>query len=352
MSHSIPEAISITSGKIPMGHPRFDGKMNLKGLPLDGDSELLRAMDNRMMFMGHIALIQVMQPHTGAGVKDHSDVYDNTLSRLAGSIQMITASAFDGENGSKISQFITAAHKPIHGKDHRGTLYSALNPKSWADTHLTFFHAAEQSFLRFDPRADDSDHPEWRDEIPEQMYMEYITWYQRFGITDKYLPENYGEYLEYWQNMIENDLVMTDAAKWGFGMLKHNQFPFPKALPALARKALNIPLGAPTGMVGKLIMGGMPPEILSNKIFKKDMPSYGKLDQLMIRGFDESIKRAWPHLPASARYPASDLGFLQQHGLHDGVTDRLAVTGWNTAKSALSVQSSLARSAKSLLRLA
>lgn len=348
MSHSISEAISITSGNIPSGHPRFDGKMYLRGLPIDGNSELLKAMDNRMMFMGHIALIQVMQSHTGAGVKDHSDVYDNTLSRLVGSINMITASAFDGENGGKIAQFISAAHKPIHGKDHRGILYSALNPKSWGETHLTFFHAAEQSFLRFDPRSNDE---ELRDEVLEQMYMEYITWYQRFGITDKYLPENYGEYKDFWQNMIENDLVMTDAAKWGFSMLKNNQFPFPAALPALARKALNVPLGMPTGMVGKLIMGGMPPEIRGNKEFKKDMPSYGFADNLMIRGFDESIKRVWPILPASARYPASDLEFLQGHGLHDGVTDKLAVAGWNIAKSSLSVQSSLARSAKSLMHL-
>lgn len=348
MSHSIPEAISITSGKIPTGHPRFDGKMNLNGLPLDGNSELLRAMDNRMMFMGHIALIQVMQPHTGAGVKDHSDVYDNTLSRLGGSIQMITASAFDGENGNKIAQFITAAHKPIHGKDHRGLLYSALNPKSWADTHLTFFQAAEQSFLRFDPRADD---PRQRDDILEQMYMEYITWYQRFGITDRHLPENYGQFQERWQDMMANELVMTDAAKWGFGMLKENQFPFPTALPALARKALNIPLGMPTGMVGKLIMGGMPAEIRDNKEFQQHMPSYGAADARVVRGFDETVKRIWPRLPAGARYPASDLEFLQQHGLHDGVTDKMAVAGWNAAKTALSMQSSMARAARSLMSI-
>lgn len=347
MSHSIPEAISIISGKIPVGHPRFDGKMNLEGLPLDGNSELLRAMDNRMMFMGHIALIQVMQPHTGAGVADHSDVYDNTLSRLAGSIQMITASAFDGENGSKIAQFITAAHKPVHGKDHRGILYSALNPKSWADTHITFFQAAEQSFLRFDPRADN---PRQRAEILNQMYGEYITWYQRFGITDKHLPEDYDQFRETWQNMVENELVMTDAAKWGFSMLKENQFPFPTAFPALARKAMNIPLGMPTGMVGKLIMGGMPPEIRNNKEFKKDMPSYGFADKIMVRGFDESVKRVWSHLPASARYPASDLEFMQQHGMHDGMTDKLAVAGWNATKTALSVQSSLSGAAKSLFR--
>lgn len=329
MSHSIPEAISITSGNIPVGHPNFHGKMELEGLPLDGNSELLRAFDNRMAFMGHIALIQVMLPHTGAGVKDHSDVYDNTLSRLAGSINMITASAFDGENGDKIAQFITAMHKPVHGNDHKGMLYSALNPKSWVETHSTFFHAAEQSFIRFDPRAKD---PAERESVLEQMYMEYITWYQRFGITDKYLPENYGEYREFWQNMIENDLVMTDAAKWGFGMLKNNQFPFPAALPALARKAMNIPLGMPTGMVGKLIMGGMPAEIRDNEEFKKDMPSYGIADKLLVSGFEASVKKVWPHLPASARYPASDLAFLQQHGLHDGVTDKLAVAGWNAAK--------------------
>lgn len=345
MSHSIPEAISITSGKIPAETSHFSGRMELAGLPLDGDSELLKVMDNRMAFMGHIALIQVMQAHTGAGVKDHSDVYDNTLSRLSGSIQMITASAFDGENGDKIAQFITAQHKPINGKDHSGKRYSALNPESWSETFDTFFEAPRQIFLRMDSRAKD---PVQRQEILEQMYLEFITWYQRFGITDKHVAPNYDAFCEKWQNMVENNLTMTESARWGFSLLKENKFPFPSAIPALAQRAMNIPLAQPTNMVGKLIMGAMPPEIRNNREFKRDMPSFTKADELMVRGFDQTVKHAWPHLPASARYPVSDLEFLQRHGKHNGVTDRVATLGWGAAKRALSVQTAIMRGAQSL----
>ncbi len=347
MSHSFGEAIRFASGDVPKGHPNFNGKMHLEGLPLDGNSELLKAMDNRMMFMGHIALVQVMQPHTGAGVANHSDVYDNALARLGGSIGMITASAFDGENGDKVAQLITSLHKPINGRLPDGILYSALNPKSWVETHLTFFQAAEQIFLRFDPRSDDS---ELRDSILEQMYMEYITWYQRFGIPDRHLPENYGDFKKFWQNMVENDLEMTDSAKWGFSLLKDKKFPFPTAVPELARRAMNIPLAEPTGFVGKLIMGGMPPEIRNNPDYADDLPKFTKRDEKLVQLFDSVVKNRWERLPASVRYPANDLKFMQQHGMHEGASERVMVAGWDGVNMAIKAQQSLTRRIRSFAR--
>lgn len=346
MSHSIPEAISITSGNIPKNTPHFSGRMELSGLPLNGDSELLKYMDNRMALMGSIALIQVMQAHTGAGVNDHSDVYDDTISRLVGSTQMITASAFDGENGDKIAQFITAQHRPINGTDHTGKRYSALNPESWSETFDTFFYAPEQIFLRYDSR---SKNPRQRQEVLEQMYLEFITWYQRFGITDKYVAPNYDAFREKWQNMVENKLVMTDAARWGFDLLKNNKFPFPTVIPELARKAMNLPLAPPAHVYGKILMSGMPPEVLNNKEFKKDLPSYNFADKLMVRGIESSVKRGWPVLPASVRYVTSDLEFLQRHGKYNGVTDRIATLGWGATKRVISTQTAVVRGAKSLL---
>jgi|GEM_PF-3829728 len=346
MSHSLFEAISISSGKISESVPRFSGKMERKGLPLNGDSELLRVMDNRMMFMGHIALLQVMQPHTGAGVEQHSDVYDNTFSRLIGSIQMITASAFDAENGEKIAQFITAQHKSVNGVDHTGKRYSALNPESWSETFDTFFEAARQIFLRYDMRASD---PVRRKEILEQMYLEYITWYQRFGITDKYIAPDYDSFCEKWQNMVENRLVMTEAARWGFGLLRENKFPFPTVVPELARRAMNIPLIPSTNLVGKIIMSGIPAEIRSNKKYKDIMPSYTAADAIMVRGFEESVKHIWPLLPPSVRYPAGDLESLQKLGKYNDILGKTAVVAWKTTKTMVETQSSTARSIRSTI---
>ena len=181
------------------------------GAPLGPGSLLWQvAGDPRGLITGTGAgLMQLMLPGLGAGVSDHSNFFDDPYDRIFRSIPYIWRSIFaaDDEEGDAEGRRIRDFHPDIKGVDHHGNRYHALDPDTFWWAHATFtwefFRARELYFPR----------PLRRDER-EQLYAETVTWYRRYGVSERPVPPTYDAFRARFDEIVRDELELTPAVQW------------------------------------------------------------------------------------------------------------------------------------------
>ena len=182
-----------------------------EGAPLGPGSILWTiAGDPRGLIPGTAAgIVQLMLPGLGAGVTDHSNFFDDPFDRIFRSIPYIWGSIFaaDDDEGGERGRTIRDFHPEIKGTDHRGTRYHALDPEIFWWAHATFtwefFRAAELFFAR----------PLRRPER-EQLYAESVTWYRRYGVSDRPVPLTLRDFRARFDQICREELELTPAVQW------------------------------------------------------------------------------------------------------------------------------------------
>lgn len=181
------------------------------GAPL-GPGSLLWSIagDPRGLIPGTAAgIMQLMLPGLGAGVTDHSNFFDDPFDRIFRSIPYIWGSIFaaDDAEGDARGRTIRDFHPEIKGTDHNGTRYHALDPEIFWWAHATFtwefFRARELYWAR----------PLHRSER-EQLYAETVTWYRRYGVSDRVVPRTYGDFRDRFDTICREQLELTPAVQW------------------------------------------------------------------------------------------------------------------------------------------
>jgi len=183
----------------------------VEGAPVGPGSLLWRtAGDPRSLLTGSAAgIMQLMLPGLGAGVTDHSNFFDDPFDRIFRSIPPICASIFavDDDEGDQVGRMIRDFHPDIKGTDHNGDRYHALDPDVFWWAHATFtwefFRARELYFPR----------PLRRSE-KEQLYAETVTWYRRYGVSDRPVPPTYGAFRARFDEICRHELELTPAVQW------------------------------------------------------------------------------------------------------------------------------------------
>lgn len=182
-----------------------------EGAPL-GPGSLLWSIagDPRSLIPGTAAgIMQLMLPGLGAGVTDHSNFFDDPFDRIFRSIPYIWGSIFasDEEEGDARGRTIRDFHPDIKGTDHNGNRYHALDPDIYWWAHATFtwefFRARELYFARPLRRAEQ-----------EQLYAETVTWYRRYGVSDRPVPPTLREFRERFHRICRDELELTPAVQW------------------------------------------------------------------------------------------------------------------------------------------
>jgi uncharacterized protein (DUF2236 family) len=175
------------------------------GAPLGPDSLTWKYLgDTRGMLLTQRAgVLQVMHPAIAAGLKDHSDFFENPLQRLTRSAGPILGVVYD-QDGEATARWVRDQHPPIRGSDARGRRYHALDPETYYWAHATFFESqiATQELFGTPLTAAQK----------EQLYAESITWYARYGLTMRPVPRDYRAFERYWQRMFETVLEPTSLA--------------------------------------------------------------------------------------------------------------------------------------------
>jgi len=226
------------------------------GAPLGPGSLLWEvAGDPRGLIPGTAAgIMQLMLPGLGAGVSDHSNFFEDPYDRIFRSIPYIWRSIFAGDDvqGDARGREIRDFHPDIKGVDHHGNRYHALDPDVFWWAHATFtwefFRARELYFPRPLRRAE-----------RERLYAETVTWYRRYGVSDRPVPPTYDDFRARFDEIVRDELELTPAVEWVLD---------PKTNPGASSDPARLPgpLAPLSGLATKvgsevlrvLVYGGMP----------------------------------------------------------------------------------------------
>ncbi|WP_051571756.1 oxygenase MpaB family protein [Cryptosporangium arvum] len=174
--------------------------------PFGPDSLIWQHFGSRLGYLHGAAygILQNMYPALGAGVTQHSDVYDDPWDRLIRSLPQILGVVYDGPEAHATAERIRRYHEPIGGLDDQGRRYHALDPDTYYWAHATFvraiFFGIEIGGTILTP------------EQKEQLYRESVDWYAMYGLTMRPVPADYAAFFEYWDRTCASVLEPTPAA--------------------------------------------------------------------------------------------------------------------------------------------
>jgi uncharacterized protein (DUF2236 family) len=252
------------------------------------------AGDTRIAFLGGtIGLLQLMHPAIGAGVLEHSDFFHDPYGRVFRSLPSILGVVYDGPGAATTGRMVRDFHRDIKGTDAEGRSYHALNPETYWWAHATFQFMAEQVADRFDAHRLTSTER-------EQLYLEGVEWYRRYGVSERGVPPSRAAFQEVWDRYCAEVLEMNAAAQWVLDSILSPRRP-PKLPPELAwarplvqvrpvRQALLVPVRISA-------IGGLPPVVRE----RFGIP-WGRQDQVALRGLELAVRTSWPLVPFPLRW--------------------------------------------------
>jgi uncharacterized protein (DUF2236 family) len=217
-------------------------------LPLDADSLVWRLFgDHRMALLGpRAAVLQNMLPALGQGVDDHSVWFDETLARLERAFPPIYRTVY-GADGEAAGRQVRDFHKPIKGRLPDGSPYSALSPETFYWAHACFVEhviTATDTFIR-----------RLSEEEKDRVVRESVTWFARYGVSDRGTPRSWPEFRAYFDDMVEHRLVGHRVARYGVGYARKG-WPRPSSVHPLVWRVVRRPVDALSSFV---TTGGLPP---------------------------------------------------------------------------------------------
>jgi uncharacterized protein (DUF2236 family) len=292
----VGDTVSVAAPDLQLPHrmTTTTPRTTAKGAPL-GPGSLLWSIagDPRGLITGSAAgLMQLMLPGLGAGVTDHSNFFDDPYDRIFRSIPYIWRSIFsEGDDADRHGRTIRDFHPDIKGVDHHGNRYHALDPDIFWWAHATFtwefFRARE---LYFPGRLSRS--------RQEQLYAETVTWYRRYGVSDRAVPPTLDEFRARFDHICAHELELTPAVRW---VLDPATNPGPSQTPKLPG-----PLSLLDGLVA-----GLTSDVLRLLV-------YGSMPDIVRRRFEfrwsdaDRIRFASICAALQASGPAIRRGFLAQ----------------------------------------
>jgi uncharacterized protein (DUF2236 family) len=185
----------------PAAGPRFEPRT------LGPDSLLWRyAGDKRLAFSGLSAgILQLMHPAIGAGVVQHSNFFEDPWDRIIRSIPQILGVIYH-DDPTRTGRQVRDYHRRIEGVDQHGRPYRALAPATFWWAHATFQRSVEQVADRFDHRRLTADER-------QELYLDGVEWYRRYGVSMRPVPVDHAAFRAEWRRHCREVLEMTPAAE-------------------------------------------------------------------------------------------------------------------------------------------
>jgi uncharacterized protein (DUF2236 family) len=265
--------------------------ITLPSAPLGPDSLTHRTFSDLRMWLltQRTGTLQAMHPVVGRALEEHSDLLENPVGRLLRSAAPVLGVVVDPE-GEQTGRWVRDMHKGIKGKG-----YHSLNPDVFYWTHATFFESQitmRQTFGR----------PFTAAEL-DQLYAEHVTWWRRYGMTDKVVPKDWAAFQDYWQRMVEEVLEATVPV---LAIQNAPASSFPSPLPGFTKAAWPALGPVIVDTQGLVLRGTLPPVVLD-----KLGLDWSGLDRARLRTFATAVRTAFATTPAILRrHPWVDLSSL------------------------------------------
>lgn len=251
---------------------------HIPGAPLGPGSLLWRiAADWRSGLSGLSAgMLQLMWPHLGQGVEEHSAFFDEPWDRIHRSVPQIWATIF-ADDADERGRTIRDLHKDIKGTDRHGQRYHALDPDTYWWAHATF------TWEMFET-CDQWDHRTLSERHREQLYQETVTWYRRYGVSERPVPADHRAFERRFDEICRNELEMTPTAERAVDMALHDRVSPPGMPAAVAAVA--------TPMMRTMALGGLPPVVRE----RFGIP-WSTVDELALMAFRQVVRDAGRVVP-------------------------------------------------------
>jgi uncharacterized protein (DUF2236 family) len=230
-------------------------------------------------------ILQNMYPPLGAGVAEHSDVYDGPWSRLTRSLPEIVGSIYDGPGAAATAERIRRYHEPITGIDDQGRRYHALDPDTFFWAHATFVQAI---YIGTDLLGTPLTTPE-----RHRLYAESIDWYAMYGLSMRPVPPDYDAFQAYWNHTCEHVLEATPAAKGILAILDN--------LDKHAYPGVPMPLWRIAATVGRRPFRWLQHGVLPAPARARLGINWSRRDERALRTLGAMGGKVWPHLPDRVR---------------------------------------------------
>lgn len=262
-----------------------------------------------MAFTGLSAgLLQLLHPAIGAGVADHSDFFNDPWDRIIRSIPQIMGVIYDPEP-EVIGRRVRDYHRSVTGVDGRGRSYRALSPGTFWWAHATFQFAVEQVADRFDHR---------RLKAPEreELYLDGVEWYRRYGVSMRPVPPDRAAFGTVWDHHLEEVLEMNPAAERAIDMALHERANNLRFLPAWTRLLQPLVVAPALHLA---TVGGLPGAV------RRRFGIPWRIDEeVQYRVLQLAVREMWRNLPASLRYgPAATAGYQARRELERQASEAL-----------------------------
>lgn len=168
-------------------------------------------------------MLQLMWPDLGRGVEEHSAFFTEPFDRINRSVPQIWATilADDAdERGRDIRDLHTTIKGTVTEADGTTRRYHALDPDTFWWAHATFTWEMFQAADRFDHRT-------LSRARREQLYQETVTWYRRYGVSDRPVPADVVAFEARFEEICRTRLALTPSAARAVEMAQHERTPPP-----------------------------------------------------------------------------------------------------------------------------
>src|SRR5579862_2946350 len=183
----------------------FPSEDELDEILLEPDSIAWRATSDIRLYavMVYPLLLQVAHPTVGAGVLDYSDFERRPWDRLLRTIDYVSLLVYGGRDAVAAGRRLRELHARFRGIREDGERYRALEPEAYAWVHATLIETYIAGHAHFG-------RPMLRTEI-DQFYAEYRGLGRLIGVRQRDLPQTRRGFCTYFERMISEQLVRTEA---------------------------------------------------------------------------------------------------------------------------------------------
>ncbi len=260
----------------------FPSEAELDGLLVGPDSVTWQVTSDVRLYaaMLYPLLLQVAHPTVGAGVSDYSDFERRPWNRLLRTIDYVSLLVYGGREAIPAGRRLREIHKGFKGVRDDGEAYYALEPKAYAWVHATLINTYVVGHAAFGRTM--------RPQEVEQFYTEYRGLGRLIGVRERDLPETWGEFREYFDRMVAEELVRTRAVDSVLGAIRHAPAP-PVPIPDIFWRALRLPAGQVLSLGGI----GLMPEGLRSHLGVR----WTQLDEAQFRALGRLSRGLTPILP-------------------------------------------------------
>ena len=278
-----------------------ESKRKLRRAPLGPDSLLWKwGSDNRLQLLrGYTGILQNMHPAIGQSLLDHSKFFDEPFARLQRSTPQIIQSIYDdGDLAERIRDY----HVTIKGTLQSGERYHSLNPETYWWAHATFVYRVIYAQDLFGTPFTKAER--------DQLVREGVTWWDKYGMSERPVIDNYDDLVAYMDDMVENVLERNETVDFALRTARVEPVKAPDGVPPRLWKIIWKPIMRSTIW---LTIGTLPEKY--RRILDLEWTSR---DQKRFDRIAKAIRKVFTLLPEDKRFMEPGRSLMIKNGMIEG----------------------------------